>query len=84
MLNENNQRAVLPKQIAPLIPWDKLEGCIIICKGNEAQSNYLVMSSLTFQEITLLHAQLGAHINGLLMGSLVESIPFEDVPNVTR
>ena len=79
MLNENNARAVTPAQVAGLVPWPKLTGCIILGLGDEKQSNYLTMSSISFQEMTLLHAQLGAHITVLLAGSMPECIPFEDV-----
>lgn len=77
MLNEIG-RAIRPEQIAPLVQWGKLEGVVILCLGKETESNHLVMSSVTFQELTLLHAQLGAHINMILTGSLVEGLPFEN------
>lgn len=79
MLNENKGRTVTPAQVAGLVPWAKLTGCIILGLGDEKQSNYLTMSSISFQEMTLLHAQLGAHITLLLAGSMPECIPFEDV-----
>lgn len=80
MINTDKGRAVKPAQLAPLVQWGKLEGCIILCLGKNDEPNHVVMSSLTFNEITLLHAQLGAHINGMLMGSLIEGLPYEGVP----
>jgi hypothetical protein len=77
MLNEDLPRAILPAQIAPLVQWGKLEGCVILCLGKKDGANHLVMSSVTVSELVLLNAQLTAHVNGLLSGSLVESLPHE-------
>lgn len=82
MIGEDKKpRAIMPAQIAPLVQWGKLEGCIILCLGSNKESNHVVMSSLTFNEITLLHAQLGAHINTMLANSLVEGLPYEGLEN---
>ena len=72
---EEGQRALKPAQVAGLVPWDKLEGALILCLGRKGQPNHIVMSSLTVEELTLLSAQLNSHINLMLMNSLIEEVP---------
>jgi hypothetical protein len=70
-------RIVKPEQVAKLVQWDKVEACIIMCKGKKGESNHLVMSSVTVEELSFLVAQLNAHLTGLLVGSLNEGLPNE-------
>jgi hypothetical protein len=70
-------RIVKPEQVAKLVQWDKVEACIILCKGKAGEVNNLVLSSLTLEELSFLTAQLNAHLTGLLVGSLNEGLPNE-------
>lgn len=75
MLNEDTPRAIRPEQVAALMPWSKLEGCVILALGAKGKANHLVMSSVTIEELSLLTAQLQSHLHCLLANSLVEDIP---------
>lgn len=75
MLNENTIRTLTPAQVASIMPWGNVEGVVILCLGKKGEPNNLVMSTVTIEEISLLTAQLNAHLNSLLMGSLVEDVP---------
>lgn len=75
MLNENTLRTLTPAQVASIMPWGNLEGVVILCLGKKGEPNNLVMSTVTIEELSLLTAQLNAHLNGLLVGSLVEDVP---------
>jgi hypothetical protein len=71
------QRVIKPAHVAGLVQWDKVEACIVLCKGKKGEPNSVVMSSLSIEELSLLTAQLQAHLTGLLVGSLNEGFPNE-------
>ena len=75
MLNEDVPRAIRPEQVAALMPWSKLEGCVVLTLGAKGKPNHLVMSSVTIEELALLTAQLQSHLNYLLANSLIEDVP---------
>jgi len=81
------ERIVTPAALARLIQWDKVEGCVILLKGKKGETNNVVMSSISVEEMSLLKCQFDAHVTGMLLGSLEENLPNEgpaDASNRTK
>jgi hypothetical protein len=53
------------------VPWDKLEGVVILGLGKKGELNSLIMSTVTIEELALLSKQLDAHLT-YLMGPMRE------------
>lgn len=65
MLNEGD-RLIKPQQVQKQVPWDKLEGVVILGLNKKGEANTLHMSSVTVDELALLTSQLQAHLAYLL------------------
>lgn len=65
MLNEG-KRLIRPEQIHKQVDWKKLDAVVILGLGKDGEKNTLYMSSITLNELAMLHAQLGAHLTHLL------------------
>lgn len=70
MLNEG-ERLVRPEQIMKQVPWDKLEGVVILGLGKKGEHNKLFMSTVTVEELAMLSKQLDSHLT-CLMGPMKE------------
>ncbi len=70
MLNEG-ARLIKPKDIQTQVPWEKLEGVVILELHGKGKHNILRMSSVSIEELTFLSKQLDSHINSI-MGSMIE------------
>ena len=65
MLNEG-ERLIKPEQIKDQVPFDKLEGVVILGLSKPGEENKLFMSTLSVNELVMLSAQLQAHVTCIL------------------
>lgn len=70
MLREGN-RAILPADLKDQIPFEKLDGIVVLGLSKVGQENILMMSTLTLDELASLSKQLDSHIT-YLMGPMKE------------
>lgn len=65
MLHEGD-RLIKPLDIKDQVPWDKIEGVVILCLNKKNEVNQLFMSSVTVEEIAYMSKQLDSHVTCLL------------------
>lgn len=70
MLKEG-KRLITPEDTKQLVPWEKLEGVVILGLAREGEINTLYMSSVSVNELAFLSKQLDAHVTCLL-GPMIE------------
>lgn len=57
---------ILPVDVKAQVPWQDLEGVVILGLAKKGEMNVLHMSSVTVDELAFLTAQLQAHLTCLL------------------
>lgn len=75
MLKENTPlpevkrgRLIMPEDIVPQIPFNKMEGVVVLSLMPDGQPNRIWLSSVTVQELAFIAQQLQAHVNYILTG----------------
>lgn len=62
----DGERLIKPIDVKEQIPWDKAEAVVVLVQMPKGQENKLLMSSVTWNEVAMLSAQLDAHLKGAL------------------
>lgn len=65
MLHED-ERLIKPVDISKQVDWSNLEGVVILGLAKTGARNTLQMSSLSYEELSYLSAQLQSHLYSLL------------------
>lgn len=62
---------VTPEALFKVLQPNQWKGCVVLALKDIGETNEFYASTITIEQLVLLHAQLGAHINTML-GSMKE------------